>query len=439
MANGVKFNPQFPVIERSDSLYRQALELIPAQTQTLAKGPKQHVNGVMPKFAEKGKGSRIWDVDGNEFLDYQMGIGPLVLGYADETVDQAIIDQLRSGITFSLMHPLEVEVAEMVRKYIPNAENIRFSKTGADVTSAAIRLARAFTGKNKILCCGYHGWHDWYIGVTDRDSGIPDGVKNLSYTVEYNNIDQVAESIDADTAAIILEPMVFIEPKDDFLSKLRDLCTEKGILLIFDEMWTGFRLAMGGAQEKFKVTPDSKAVANGMPLSILTGRKEIMQLLDEKVFFFTTFGGEALSLAAAKATMKKLEQYQVPKYLEELGTKLKKGLQELVSKNDLKGFSVLGAPARTFLNMDSTLGNPLELKSFIQQELGRKGILWGGSHNLSFAHTEKEIDYTLQAYEEVFTLLKKQLATGNLRAGIKGELVAPVFRRVTQFNTKPKG
>ncbi|NNG26048.1 MAG: aminotransferase class III-fold pyridoxal phosphate-dependent enzyme, partial [Ignavibacteriaceae bacterium] len=186
MPNQVEFNKDFPVIEKSNELYKRALKLIPSVTQTLAKGPQQNVKGIAPKYLQKGKGSHVWDVDGNEYIDFNMGIGPLSLGYAYPKVDYAIKKQLEDGITFSLMHPLEVEVAELIRKIIPNAEAVRYSKSGADVTSAAIRVARAFTKRERILCCGYHGWHDWYISVTDRDSGIPKSTSDLTFTFSYN-------------------------------------------------------------------------------------------------------------------------------------------------------------------------------------------------------------------------------------------------------------
>ena len=248
MANIVNFNSEYPIIEKSDELYSRSIGLIPANTQTMAKGPSQYVNGIAPKYLKRGKGSHVWDVDDNEYLDYNMAIGPISLGYCYPKTDYAIINQLFNGITFSMMHPLEVEVAELIREIIPNAESVRFSKSGADVTSAAIRVARAYTGKNKILCCGYHGWHDWYVSTIARNSGIPQVVKDLTFTFNYNDIDSVINSIDDDTAAIILEPVVFDEPKNNFLHNLAELCKEKNILLIFDEMWTGFRMAMGGAQ-----------------------------------------------------------------------------------------------------------------------------------------------------------------------------------------------
>jgi glutamate-1-semialdehyde aminotransferase len=432
----------FPSINNSDRLYKKALDLIPSTTQTLAKGPQQNVKGVAPKYLQKGKGSHVWDVDGNEYIDFNMAIGPLSLGYAYPKVDDAIKKQLEDGITFSLMHPLEVEVAELINKVVPNAESVRFSKTGADVTSAAIRVARAYTGKEKILCCGYHGWHDWYISVTDRDKGIPETTKELTFTVNYNDIESVKDSIDSDIAAIILEPFVFEAPKNNFLHELRELCNDNGILLIFDEMWTGFRIAVGGAQEYFGVDADlatfSKAVANGMPLSILTGKKEVMKVLDEDVFFYTTFGGEALSLAAAKATIEELKDKNVPKYLASQGKKLKDGYNELVEKLGLDYTKCIGYECRSLITFDAKAGNPLELKSFVQQEMIKRGILWGGFHNMSFSHSGEDIDYTLKAYWEVLPLLKKAVVENNVREKLKGEPVAPVFRKVSNFNTKPK-
>ncbi|HSU38758.1 MAG TPA: aminotransferase class III-fold pyridoxal phosphate-dependent enzyme, partial [Polyangiaceae bacterium] len=320
---------EFPNISESNRWYARAAGLIPAGTQTLAKGAGQYVNGVAPKFAARGVGSHLWDVDGNEYVDLQMGIGPLSLGYCYEAVDRAIVEQLSRGITFSLVHPLEVEVAELVQKVVPNAEMVRYSKTGCDVTSAAVRLARAHTGRNKVLACGYHGWHDWYVAVTDRNRGVPEATRDLTYTFDYNDLAGLERSLDADTACVILEPVVFVAPKDGFLHEVRKLCDARGALLVFDEMWTGFRLALGGAQEKFDVRADlacfSKACANGMPLSMLTGRRDVMRLLDKDVFFFTTFGGEALSLAAARATITEMLDKDVIGHLARQGRRLRDG------------------------------------------------------------------------------------------------------------------
>jgi glutamate-1-semialdehyde aminotransferase len=442
MKNGVKFNKQFPDISISNQYYERALPLIPGVTQTLAKGPGQYIKGIAPKYLVRGKGSHVWDADGNEYLDYNMGIGPISLGYSFPAVDDAITGQLKSGITFSLMHPLEVEVAELVHQVIPNAESIRFSKTGADVTSAAIRLARAYTGRQKILCCGYHGWHDWYIAVTDRNAGIPDVIKNMSYTFNYNDLPSLLSSVDDEVAAIILEPVVFEEPKNNFLHDLREICNQYGIVLIFDEMWTGFRMSLGGAQEYFNIKADlacfSKAVANGMPISLLTGKKEIMSLLEKDVFFFTTFGGEALSLSAAKATIEFMKTNKVQDYLASKGKKLKDGYNRIALQHDMGYTKCSGFNFRTIVSFNSSAGDPLDLKSLVQQELIKKGILWSGCHNMSYSHNDADIDYTLSAYEEVLPILKKAVDEKNVRKYLKGDPVEPVFRKVENFNMKPR-
>lgn len=442
MKNKIAFNENYPDITESDLLYHRALGLIPSVTQTLAKGPAQYVNGVAPKYLKKGKNAHVWDVDGNEFIDLNMGIGPLSIGYAIREIDDAIRAQLEDGITFSMMHPLEVEVAELIREVVPNTESVRYSKTGADVVSAAVRLARAFTKKNKIFCCGYHGWHDWYISVTDRNNGIPTVIEDLTFTFNYNDIESVKDSIDDDVACIILEPFVFQAPANNFLQELRKLCDEKGILLIFDEMWTGFRVSLGGAQEYFGVRADmalfSKAVANGMPLAILTGRADIMALLDKDVFFFTTFGGEALSLAAAKATIEYMRKNDVQRVIAEKGKRLREGYNKIASSLGMTYTSCSGFDCRTIMTFDASAGNPLEMKSLVQQEMIKRGVLWGGFHNVSFSLTEDDIDHILASYAEVLPILKNAVETGNVRELLRGEPVSPVFRKTSNFNMKPK-
>lgn len=432
---------RFPEITNSQIVYERAKDLIPCFSQTMAKGPSQYVQGVAPIYLQKGEGAYVWDVDGNRFLDYNMAIGPISLGYCFPAVDEAIRKQLSDGITFSLMHPLEVDVAELIRDTVPNAEAIRFSKGGADVTSAAIRIARAYTGKDKILCCGYHGWHDWYVSTMTRNSGIPKGIQDLTFTFNYNDIESVAKSIDEDTAAIILEPVVFEEPQNDFLHKLRELCTEKGILLIFDEMWTGFRISLGGAQEYFGIDADmatfSKAVANGMPISVLTGKRKYFHVLEEDVFFFNTFGGETLSLAAAKATIEYMKTNRVPDYLFTMGLMLKNGFNEICQSIGLSSVIATGYPYRTIVQFSEKNGDPLLQKSLVQQELIRRGILWSGFHTLCYSHSEEDIRYTLDAYKEVLTILKNAIKSDTLRDSIEGTPVLPVFRKTGSFNTKP--
>ncbi|MBK9225924.1 MAG: aminotransferase class III-fold pyridoxal phosphate-dependent enzyme [Ignavibacteria bacterium] len=442
MANTVKFNESFPDITKSNAIFERSKGLIPAHTQTLAKGPTQWIKGIAPKYLARGKGSHVWDVDGNEYIDYNMGIGPIVLGYCYDRVDDAIRKQLSDGITFSFMHPLEVDLSEKIRSIVPNAESVRFSKTGCDATTAAVRVSRAFTNREKVLCCGYHGWHDWYIAVTDRNAGIPEAVKDLTYTINYNDTDSLIQSIDSDTACLIIEPFVFEQEKEGFLQEIKNICEKNGTLLIFDEMWTGFRIAPGGAQEYFGVKPDlacySKAIANGMPISAVTGRRDVMDLFDKDVFFFTTFGGEALSLAAAMATIDEIVEKNVPGYLNDKGALLKDGYNSIAQKLEMNYTKCFGYNCRTIMTFDATAGNPLEMKSLVQQEMIKRGILWGGFHNMCYSHSDEDIAYTLKAYEDVMPILKKAVDEKNVAGYLKGEPVEPVFRKTSNFNFKPK-
>jgi glutamate-1-semialdehyde aminotransferase len=305
-----------------------------------------------------------------------------------------------------------------------------------------VRLARAFTGRDRVLCCGYHGWHDWYIAVTDRNAGIPRAVAELSATFGYNDLGSVLDAIDDQTACVILEPVTFEEPRDGFLAELRRVCDEVGALLVFDEMWTGFRLALGGAQERFGVRADlacfSKAIANGMPLSVVTGRREVMKLCDKDVFFFTTFGGEALSLAAAKATIGELRAHRVPEQLERQGAKLKAGYNALAAELGLDYTRCVGYGCHSMVTFDAKAGDPLEMKSLLQQELIRCGVLWGGFHNLSYAHSDADVEHTLGAHREALVVLRDAVAAKDVRGRLRGEPVEAVFRRTTGFNLKPR-
>ncbi|MBK8939356.1 MAG: aminotransferase class III-fold pyridoxal phosphate-dependent enzyme [Polyangiaceae bacterium] len=433
----------YPNITKSNELWQRSLGLIPAGTQTLAKGPGQWTEGVAPKYLKKGKGARVWDVDGNEYVDLIMGVGPISLGYAYPAVDAAIRAQLEDGITFSLMHPLEVEVAELLREVVPGAENVRFSKTGCDATSAAVRLARAFTKRDKVLCCGYHGWHDWYISVTDRSAGIPESTKELVFTFKYNDLQSLEDALDDSVACVILEPTVFEAPRPGFLDGVRALCDKVGALLVFDEMWTGFRLALGGAQQRYGVRADlacfSKAVANGMPVSALTGRADVMKLCEKDVFFFTTFGGEALSLAATKATIEELRSKDVPAFLAKQGAKLREGYAALAKEAGLEASTkCFGYDARTIITFADDRSSPLAMKTYVQQEMLARGVLWGGFHNLSFSHSDAEVAQVLGAYKEVLPLLAEALADKSVEKRLRGKLLEPVFRKTDNFHLKPR-
>lgn len=435
MPNTVKNNDNYPVISQSLEMLEKARKIMHPVSQTLAKAPGQFSEGVCPVFVESAKGNRITDIDGNEYLDYYAAIGPISLGYCYPKVDEAIVAQLNKGITFSLMHRLEYELCELIHQIIPNAESIRISKSGADVCSAAIRVARAHTGRDKILCCGYHGWHDWYIGTTTRDYGIPQVVKDLTATFKYNDINDLKSKLNDQVAAVILEPFVFDAPNEGYLREVAQLCKENGSLLIFDEMWTGFRIALGGAQEYFGITPDlavySKAVANGMPIALLTGKEEVMRWFEKDVFFFTTFGGEALSLAAAIATIHELKEKDVFTHLDTVGSKLKTGLNQLIDKHELSDYMTCsGYACRTILALKPAANEPLSLYAYIQQELLKWGILWSKFHNLTYAFTDQDIDYTLEAYDSVLPMVKERTRNNDVNLHLVGKPMDVVFRPI---------
>jgi glutamate-1-semialdehyde aminotransferase len=433
--NQSKMKAEFPNISKSLEMYNRAKKLMHPITQTLAKGPGQFTYGVSPVYVERGKGSKLWDVDGNEYLDYCMGIGPISLGYGYDKVDNAIKEQLEKGITFSLMHRLELEVAEKLHEIIPNAESIRITKQGADACSAAVRIARAFTKRDKVAVCGYHGWHDWYIGTTTRDAGIPKAIKDLTVMIQYNNIESVKAVMTPDLACLILEPIIFEEPKDNFLHEVQALCQANGTMLIFDEMWTGFRLALGGAQQFFGIKPDlavySKACANGMPIAFLTGRDDVMSLFESDVFYFTTFGGEALSLAATLATLEEMKEKNVPQYLATQGKKIKDGFNTLREKHGMTEYiSIGGYPCRSIVNFSEKAGDALVLKTYLQQEMIKRGILWSSFHNMCFSHSDADVQFTLDAYDDIFPTFKQLIESNAVTSALKGQVVEAVFRKV---------
>ena len=423
-------------LARSREYFARARTVIPSCTQTFSKGHTQFVQGVAPLFLQRGRGSHVWDVDGNEYIDYVMALGPIVLGYDDPDVLAAVRAQLADGVTFSLAHPLEVEVAETLAKVVPCAEMVRFGKNGSDATSGAVRAARAYTGREMIACCGYHGWQDWYIGTTTRGRGVPAAVRALTHTFAYDDLgslERIFAEHPGQIAAVIMEPVGVVEPAQDFLPRVATLTHANGAVLIFDEIVTGFRLALGGAQERFGVTPDlacfGKAMANGFPLSAVVGRREIMEVFDE-IFFSFTFGGEALSLAAARATIAKLREKNVIEHLWRQGTALRDGYTALAREHGIAGRTrCIGFPPRTVLIFTDAAGaDSLAMKSLFQQEMIKRGILTSGGFNLCYAHSDEDVRRTLAACGDALSVLARALAEDRVEAALEGPAIQPVFR-----------
>jgi glutamate-1-semialdehyde 2,1-aminomutase len=420
--------------KKSEQLLGRALKSIPLASQTFSKSLTTYPRGVSPFFIEKGKGSKVWDVDGNKYIDFVNSLAAVTLGYCNNTVDEAVKKQMKNGVTFSLPHTLEMEVAEKLINIIPCAEKVRFAKNGTDATSGAIRIARAYTDNEHIAVCGYHGWQDWYIGSTPRDLGVPKSVKKLTHTFEYNNIESLKQIFQKqELACVIMEPMNIEYPKDGFLDKVKELVHKNNALLIFDETVTGFRYSLGGAQEFFGVTPDlatfGKGMANGYPLSAVVGSNEVMQKIED-IFFSGTFGGESLSLAAAKAVINEYKDKDVISHITVLGEYLIKKLLEFIDSEGLsKIFAVSGHPSWSFLQVKPQENyKVLEIKTFLLQEFFKRGILVLSSHNMSFSHTKEDVDKLLETYHEVLPLVKRHIEKGDLLENTQGDILQPLFK-----------
>jgi glutamate-1-semialdehyde aminotransferase len=413
----------------SEALWRRALDVIPLGTQTFSKTPSQFVRGVTPVYLQRGRGAHVWDVDGNEYLDYPMALGPVILGYAEPSVDEAIRRQLDDGITFSLPHPLEVEVAERIVALCPGVEKVRFGKSGSDAVSAAVRAARAQTGRERVLVTGYHGWHDWFIGTTTRAAGVPSAVQELTAAVPFNDIEALCrELVSDDVAAVVLEPSGADVPRPGYLDSVIDLAHRYGTLVIFDEVITGFRLAPGGARARYGVRPDlscyGKALGNGMPISAVAGDSSVMKVFEE-IFFSGTHGGETLSLAAARAVLDALADGHLLAEVHERGRRLQQGLVGLVERHGLQNIvRVTGEPERTIVSFPGA--DELLHKSVVQQFLIERGILFNGSMFISARHCDADIDHTLRSFDDAFTAL----ASGcDLVELLDGPVVEAVFRK----------
>jgi glutamate-1-semialdehyde aminotransferase/spore coat polysaccharide biosynthesis protein SpsF (cytidylyltransferase family) len=411
--------------------------IIPGASQTLSKGPSQYVQGVAPAFLARAKGSHVWDVDGNDYIDYPMALGPIILGHCYPAVVEAVTRQLADGVSFSLPHPLEIEVAERLISMIPCAEMVRFGKNGSDATAGAVRLARAYTGRDLIACCGYHGWQDWYIGSTTFNRGVPAPVRGLIKPFDYNNLESLRRIFAEDAgkvAAVILEPIGVVEPAPGFLQGVRELCRREGALLIFDEVITGFRLARGGAQEYCGVVPDlacvGKAMANGFPISAVVGARAIMATFDE-IFFSFTFGGEAVSLAAANATLKEIADKEVIAHLWEQGRKLMDGITVLTRHFGVdKLVRCQGLAPRTVLAFyDESGRESLLVKSLFQQECLKRGVLFSGGQNLCYSHSDEDIDFTLRSYRAAIEITADAIRKDKVHESLEGEPIKAVFRR----------
>lgn len=390
---------------RSKVQFQRAIKTVPFAAQTFSKSYLQY-QGEAPLFLSHGDGGYAYDVDGNDYIDLVSALLPNVLGYRDPDVDFAIRQQLDSGISFSLATELEAELSEKLVELVPCADMVKFGKNGADVNAAAVRLARAYTFRAKILLLKncYHGWHDWSMASTERNLGIPAPERAMTDRIE-GDLETIRRKLAYERyAAVILEPE---GRSKEYLRQLKELCLNTGTVLIFDEVITGFRWSLGGYQKYIGVTPDlatfGKAMANGMPLSAIVGRHDLMKRFQppDNIFYSGTFFGEALSLAASLATIKKMEAKDVISHLWKTGRRLAEGLDRLIEKHGLHGIvGYHGADPRVHITTHAAGGlSKDQVMSVLRQELIADGVLIIHSHNICYAHGKPEIDRVILAYD----------------------------------------
>lgn len=420
-------------------------DLIPGGAHTYSKGDDQFPSNA-PKVVLKGKGAYVWAEDGKKYLDWSMGLRSVVLGHCYGAVNSAVSKQIKEGTNFVRPHISEFELADYLIKRIPHVEMVKFTKNGSTSTSAATKLARAYTGRKYIVACNqdFYSYDDWFIGATTCNAGIPEEIKKLTLIFKYNDIDSLKKLFKehpGQIACVIMEAITSKEPVGDFLHQVEKITKENGAVFILDEMITGFRFNLGGASKIYGLKPDlvtyGKAVANGYSLSILGGKKEIMELgglyhKKERVFLIsTTHGAESTALAAALATIKELDKKDVPKYFWKTGGKLKKSLTALISKHSLSDFvEIIGfAPHLSMIFRGKDGAISFLFKTIFLQEVIKKGIFFQGYFAISYSHQAVEIDRTLKVFDEVLKKCKKIFQSDNPKEYLVGEVVKPVFRK----------
>lgn len=430
---------KIPNIKKSQNYWKRAVKTIPNGCMTRSNGPISYISNVSPIYNKKGKGCYVWDVDGNKFLDLAPGGYLKLLGYNYKPLTKVVIKQVKEGSLFQQPHPLEVETAELLIKTIPSAEMVKFARNGADVLTMGIRAARAYTGREHIASQGYHGIHDWYVGLTEYDGGVPKAVKKLTHEFQYNNIEslkKIFEEKKDKIACVVLEPVQLTAPKNNFLHKVKKLTHKNGAVLMFDEIITGFRFSLGGAEKYFEVNPDlgcfGKAMSNGYACSALVGKSEIMEEFNKKAFFSTTYGGETIGLAATKKTIEIMKEKKVQKHIWKAGAKLKNGANKLIKEHGLEEhYNWKGFPVWTDIQCkEDKFGEENDKKGILQQEAMKRGLLAGLFHGPSYAHKNKHIEKGLEIYDESLKAVKKYYQKGNIKKHLLGTYGGKVFRKV---------
>lgn len=438
-------------VERSLEWYRRACERVPGGTQLISRRPHIFAAGVAPVFAQRGLGSHVWDVDDQEYLDYGMSVSACILGYADPVVNDAVRQQLDSGVMYSLNHPAEVELAELLCETIPCAEMVRYAKGGGEACAMAVRIARGVTGRDRVLFCGYHGWHDWYLAANLAHEhtldehllpeieplGVPRALAGTAIPFTYGDLDSLSTTLKrhaGEVACIMLEPMRSQMPPAGYLAGVRELADEHGAVLIFDEVTTGFRHAVGGIETIVDVTPDvavlAKSLSNGFAMGAVVGRREVMQP-SERMFISSTNWSELLGIRAAIVTLHEIRRRGVPARLRDYGTHLMEGWNEAAAEVGLEArlHGLPACPQTEFTSPDPSI-DARRLLALYVQEMVCRGVLINAHPMPSAAHDEVDLQWTLQAVRESLVCVRDALQTGRVDEALQYEPAQPIFRRL---------
>jgi len=404
-------------------LYKKAKTLIPGGTQLLSKRPEMFAPDIWPAYYSKAKGCRIWDLDGREYIDMSiMSVGACILGYADEEVDAAVIEALQKGVNSSLNCPEEVELAEALIELHPWFGMVRYARSGGEALSIAVRIARAKTKRDTVLFSGYHGWTDWYLAANLADesgldgqlmpglepNGVPRGLLGTSKPFHFNDIDSLRETIrgkESEIAAIIIEPARGEDAPSEYLKTLREISSEIGAVLIYDEITSAFRMCPGGIHRRYGIYPDiavfAKSMANGYAMSAILGTEKVMEAA-QSTFVSSTNWTERIGPTAAIATLKKYQETHADKHIISIGNKTKKIWQDAASKTGLK-IDITGLPTLAAFGFEHQ--KAIELNTRFVTEMLRRGILGFRQFKASFSHQDEELSTYSNALNEVFDIL----------------------------------
>lgn len=439
-------------VRRSMEIYRRAQELIPGGTQLISRRPTRYACGVSPVYAARAKGARFWDVDGNEYIDWVSGIGAIILGYCDPVVDEAVCEQIGRGVNFSINHELEVELAEELVRTIPCAEMVRYTKCGGEACAVAVRIARGTTGRDKILFCGYHGWHDWYLAANlDAEAnlnahlfsgiepiGVPRALAGTSIPFPYGDLTRLGELLDShrgEVAAVIMEPFRSEKPPEGYLAGVAKLCRDQGAILIFDEVSSGLRFGMKGAQGFVGVTPDmaifAKSISNGYPMGAVVGRRDVMQPAAQ-MFISSTYWSDCVGLRAALTTIRELRRRDVPAYLAKFGAELQNRINQAARE---AGFGANCTGLCVHTHVEFPTDDPAvrtKLATLYVQEMAKRGCHGYPSFYLNAAQGTAELEQSAAAARETFTILAEGLEQGTLDTLLESDLQQEAFRRLVR-------